>query len=90
MGVLLLSDARRGRVHLGPPEAIVIRIAITAEAYEAIGATMPLGSVGYEVERGETGKVSVWLDRWAMDRLTAERRRGEDLSDTIIRLAMET
>ncbi len=67
----------------------MIRIAITTEAYEAIAATMPLGSVGYEVERSETGKVFVWLDRRAMDRLTAERRRGEDLSDTNIRLAAD-
>jgi hypothetical protein len=65
----------------------MIRIAITEAAYEAIAATLPLGSVGYEAERSETGKVFIWLDRWAMDRLTAERRRGEDLSDTIIRVA---
>jgi hypothetical protein len=29
----------------------MIRIAITAEAYEAIAATLPLGSVGYEAHR---------------------------------------
>jgi hypothetical protein len=45
--------------------------------------------VGYETLRRETGKVFIWLDRWAMDHLTAERRRDEDLSDTIIRLAAE-
>jgi hypothetical protein len=28
----------------------MIRIAITAEAFEAIAATMPLGSVGYKNE----------------------------------------
>jgi hypothetical protein len=65
----------------------MIRIAITAEAYEAIARTLALGSVGYEIERSESGKVFVWIERQAMDRLTAERRRGEDFSDTIIRLA---
>jgi hypothetical protein len=65
----------------------MIGIAIAQAAYDAIAATLPLGSVGYEAKRSETGKVFIWLDRWAMDRLTAERRRGEDLSDTIIRLA---
>jgi hypothetical protein len=68
-------------------KAGMIRIAITAEAYEAIARTLPLGSVGYETERSDTGKVFIWIVRQAMDRLTAERRRGEDLSDTIIRLA---
>jgi hypothetical protein len=28
----------------------MIRIAITAEAFEAITATLPLGSIGYEAE----------------------------------------
>ena len=56
-------------------------------AYDAIAATLPLGSVGYEVQRSETGKVFIWLERRALGRLEAERRRGEDFSDTIIRLA---
>ena len=28
----------------------MVRIAVTLEAFEAIALTMPLGSVGYEVE----------------------------------------
>jgi hypothetical protein len=40
-----------------------IRIAITAEAYEAIALTLPFGSVGYETERSETGKVFIWIER---------------------------
>jgi hypothetical protein len=32
----------------------MIRIAITAEAYEAIARTLALGDVGYEVERAES------------------------------------
>jgi hypothetical protein len=30
---------------------------------------------------------SFWLERRALDRLEAERRRGEDLSDTIVRIS---
>jgi hypothetical protein len=37
----------------------MVRIAITPEAYEAIAHTLPLGSVGYEAERGDTGKVFI-------------------------------
>jgi hypothetical protein len=62
----------------------MIRIAIIQAAYDAIA----LGSVGYEAERSDTGKIFVWLERRAIDRLTVERRRGEDFSDTIIRLAV--
>jgi hypothetical protein len=65
----------------------MIRIAVTQAAHKAIAATLPLGNVGYEVRRTETGKVFIWLDRRAMDRLTAARRRGDDMSDTFIRLA---
>jgi hypothetical protein len=36
----------------------VIRIAIAAEAFEPIAATLPLGSVGYERERTATGGYS--------------------------------
>jgi hypothetical protein len=43
--------------------------------------------VGYVTERSETGKVFIWIERQAMNRLTAERRRGEDFSETITRLA---
>ena len=39
----------------GPP---MIRIAITAEAFEAMAATIPLDSVGYERERTARGAVS--------------------------------
>jgi hypothetical protein len=81
--VILIPEARM----ILTPEARMIRIAVTAEAYEAIARTLPLGSVGYEAERSDTGKVFIWLERQAMNRLTAERHRGEDLSDAIIRLA---
>ena len=40
----------------------MIRIAISAEAFEAIARTLPLGSVGYEAEANERGERLIWLD----------------------------
>jgi hypothetical protein len=51
------------------PTTPMIRIAITQAAFDAIAATMPLGSVGYEAERTDKGEVYIWLGRRA--RLTA-------------------
>jgi hypothetical protein len=36
----------------------MIRIAITAAAHEAIAATLPFGSVGYEAKRSADGQIS--------------------------------
>jgi hypothetical protein len=65
----------------------MIRISITAEAYEAISRALPLGSVGYETERRETGKVFIWLETRWVRKLSTMRGEGEDYSDVIIRLA---
>ena len=56
----------------------MIRIAITAAAFEAIAATLPLGSVSYENETNERGERYVWLPPNVVDRLkaTAPTRRG--------------
>jgi hypothetical protein len=64
----------------------MIRIAITSEAFDAIAATLPLGSVGYETQRTETGDVFIWLERRARDKLDALRGPGESYSDVILRL----
>jgi hypothetical protein len=40
----------------------MIRIAITQAAFEALAATMPLGSVGYENATNEQGERLVWLE----------------------------
>ena len=40
----------------------MIRVAITQAAYEAICATLPLGSVGYENKTTERGERYVWLE----------------------------
>jgi hypothetical protein len=67
----------------------VIRIAITAEAFEAIAATLPLGSVGYENKVNEKGERLIWLEPHIVAKLKALRGPGEDFSDVILRLAGE-
>jgi len=65
----------------------VIRIAITAEAFDAIAAVLPSGNVLYEHERTVRGGYLVWLDESVVNNL--ERLRGprdEDLSAVIVRL----
>ena len=66
----------------------MIRITITAAAFEAIAATLPFGSVGV-VERDPDveGERQIWLDRAGVDRLSAARGPGESYSDVILRLA---
>jgi hypothetical protein len=49
----------------------LIRISITSAAFEAIKATLPLGSVGYEPQRTAEGGYFIWIERsW----LTKRRR----------------
>jgi hypothetical protein len=75
---------------VGDPPHIVarmIRIAITEAAFEAIAATLPLGSVGYENATNEKGERLIWLEPNVVDRLKAMRRPGESYSDVILRLA---
>ena len=40
----------------------MIRIAITPATFEAIAATLPLGSVGYEAQLNAKGERLVWLE----------------------------
>ena len=67
----------------------MMRIAITAAAHEAIVATLPLGSVGYETEANERGERLIWLDAAMADRLGAMRGPGESYSDVIRRIAAQ-
>ena len=62
----------------------MIRIPITPAAFEAIVATMPLGSVGYEGEPNEIGERM--LEEAVIARLADIRRPGEPWSDVILRL----
>ena len=67
----------------------MIRIAITVEAFDAITATLPLGSVGYEKELNAKGECSIWLEPNVVNRLRAIRGPGESYSDVILRLVAE-
>ena len=67
----------------------MIRIVITAEAFEAIAATLPLGSAGYENATNEKGERLIWLDRAVVDRLRSLRGVGESYSDVILRLVAD-
>jgi hypothetical protein len=64
----------------------MIRIAISAEAFEAIAQTLPLplGSVSYE--NNEKGERYVWLDRKVIEHLRALGGPGESFSDVILLL----
>lgn len=53
------------------------RIAISPAAFDAIKATPPLGSVGFEPEPDAKGERLVWLAPTVVDRLTAMRRPDE-------------
>ncbi len=64
----------------------MIRIAISAEAFEATAWTLPLGSVGYETEANERGERLIWLADAMVDRLAATRGPDESYSDAILRL----
>jgi hypothetical protein len=65
----------------------MVRITISQAALEAITATLPLGSVGYENETNEKGERYVWLDHGVVNRLKAMRGPGQSYSDVIVRLA---
>ena len=64
----------------------MIRITISATAFEAIASTLP-SSVGYERIRAPNGDYFIWLDPRSVDRLRAMRGPGESYSDVILRLA---
>ena len=64
----------------------MIRIGISIEAFEALAATLPLGSVAYEAEANQQGERYVWLkERW-VSKLAALRMPEERYSAAIVRL----
>jgi hypothetical protein len=67
----------------------MIKIAITAAAFEVITRTLPLGSVGYENQINERGERLIWLDHAVVARLRAMRGHGESYSDVVLRLAAD-
>jgi hypothetical protein len=65
----------------------MIRIAVTAEAFDAIAAVLPSGNVLYERERTAHGGYLVWLDESVVNNLERLRRaRDDDFSSVIVRL----
>ena len=67
-------------------EAAIAGIALTHDAYAAIAAVLPPSVDARRVDPAAK-KVFVWLDGSLADCLAALRRRGEDHSDVILRLA---
>ena len=61
--------------------------ALTQAAFDAIAATLPLGSVGYEDGTNEKGERLIWLAPHVVNRLRAMRGPKESHSDAIIRFA---
>ena len=64
----------------------MIRIAITPAAFDAVCATLPLGSVAYEAEPNERCERLIWLEAAMADRLGAMRGPGEGYSEAILRI----
>ena len=58
----------------------------TVEAFEAIVATLRLGSVGYEPQLNAKGERMIWIENHWPSKLCAMRRPGENYSDVILRI----
>jgi hypothetical protein len=67
----------------------MVRIVITQAAFDAIAATLPLGSVSYENAIDDHGLRYIWLEARWVDRLKSYRRDGESYSQIILRVAAE-
>ena len=65
---------------------LMVRISISPAAFNAITATLPLGSVGFEAAPDDNGERQIWLDAGVVDRLAAMRDPGKSFSDVILRL----
>ena len=67
----------------------MIRISVTPAAFDAIAATLALGSLGslgFEATPNESGERQIWIVARVADRLAAMRGPGESYSDVILRL----
>lgn len=65
----------------------MIRIAISPAAFDAICATLPVGSVAVEADANERGERYVLLEEGWVDKLSALRGPGESYIDVILRIA---
>jgi hypothetical protein len=84
-----MAAAARGRLGANAKRDVMVRIAISQTAFEAIAKTLPLGSVGYENAVNEKGERLISIERRMLDKLNSYRRAGESYSDVILRLAAE-
>jgi hypothetical protein len=89
---LLFRDVRRSTPLLAPSAlraifTAVIRIAISAAAFDAIARTMPIGSVGFENQADAEGNRLIWLPHDVLAKLHALRGRGQSYSGVILRVA---
>jgi hypothetical protein len=64
----------------------MVRIFVTDEAFEAIKAALPVGSVAFEPEVTK-GLRTIWVERVVVDKLARLRGPGETFSHVIMRLA---
>jgi hypothetical protein len=62
-------------------------ISISVAAFEALAATLPIGTVGYESEPSPKGERWIWLEETWINKLDAIRMPGESYSDVILWLA---
>ena len=64
----------------------MVRIFVTEEAFEAIKATLPLGTVAFEPEVTK-GLRSIWVEPAVVAKLKRMRGPSETFSHVILRLA---
>jgi hypothetical protein len=58
---------------------MIIKITISAQAFAALAATLPLGCITVEPERASDGSVGIWLDHATLAKLKAMRSPGEGI-----------
>ena len=63
---------------------VVIRVALTNSAYDAIASTLPQGLS--TVAHADNGKCFIQVEAAAVDRMRAVRRPGESYSHVLLRL----
>jgi hypothetical protein len=56
-------------------------------AFDAIAATLPVGTVSYERDNGDAAERFIWLEPHVVNKLRSLRALGESYSDVILRLA---
>ena len=59
----------------------MIRIAISPAAFDAIAATLPLGTVAVEREANDRGEREIWLEPYILAKLKALCGPGESYSE---------